>query len=109
MIENPEVHLHPQGQAKVGYFLARAAKAGVQVVLETHSDHVLNGVRRAVHDSVVASEDVRIHFFLPRAEAETNQSAQVVSPDLDRHGNIDHWPDGFFDQSEKDLSYLAGL
>lgn len=109
VIENPEVHLHPQGQAKVGYFLARAAKAGVQVVLETHSDHVLNGVRRAVHDGVVASEDVRIHFFLPRAEAETNQSAQVVSPDLDRHGNIDHWPDGFFDQSEKDLSYLAGL
>ena len=44
LIENPEVHLHPAGQAMMGEFMADAARAGVQVVVETHSDHVLNGV-----------------------------------------------------------------
>ena len=46
LIENPEVHLHPAGQAKMGRFLSQVAAAGVQVMIETHSDHVLNGVRR---------------------------------------------------------------
>ncbi|CAD6882450.1 hypothetical protein [Methylomonas albis] len=48
LIENPEVHLHPAGQALMGMFLAEIASAGVQVILETHSDHVLNGIRRLV-------------------------------------------------------------
>jgi hypothetical protein len=48
LIENPEVHLHPAGQAHVGAFLAEVAASGVQVIVETHSDHVLNGIRRAV-------------------------------------------------------------
>ncbi len=48
LIENPEVHLHPAAQALMGQFLADVARAGVQVIAETHSDHVLNGVRRSV-------------------------------------------------------------
>ena len=43
LVENPEAHLHPAGQSKIGGFLARIAADGVQVFLETHSDHVLNG------------------------------------------------------------------
>lgn len=109
VVENPEVHLHPRGQAAVGRFLALAANAGIQVLLETHSDHVLNGVRRAARDHVIRGEDVLIHFFLPRADAERKGHAQVVTPSVDSQGNIDHWPEGFFDQLERDLSYLAGL
>jgi predicted ATPase len=48
LLENPEAHLHPKGQSKMGELLAMAASCGVQVVIETHSDHVLNGIRRAV-------------------------------------------------------------
>ena len=108
LIENPEVHLHPAGQAKMGEFLAEVAAAGVQVMLETHSDHVLNGVRRAVRRGALASGDVALHFFRPRHDAERDGVAQVQSPHLDGEGNVDDWPDGFFDQFDKDMSYFAG-
>ena len=104
LIENPEVHLHPAGQAMMGQFLADVAQAGVQVILETHSDHVLNGVRRAVKAERLEADRVAVHFFQPRG----GNKAQVVSPMLDSSGRIDDWPDGFFDQFDKDTSYFAG-
>lgn len=104
LIENPEVHLHPAGQAQMGQFLAEVAQSGVQVILETHSDHILNGIRRAVKAGRLSAEQVAIHFFQSRSDDE----AQVVSPILDRTGNIDTWPDGFFDQFDKDMNHFAG-
>lgn len=104
LIENPEVHLHPAGQALMGQFLADVAQAGIQVLAETHSDHVLNGVRRAVKSERLAAGQVAIHFFRPRSE----DQPQVLSPVLDDSGNIDSWPEGFFDQFDKDTNYFAG-
>ena len=103
LIENPEVHLHPAGQALMGQFLADVAMAGVQVIVETHSDHVLNGIRRSVKEEKITPEQVAIHFFRPRAE----NVSQVLSPQLDSFGNIDTWPDGFFDQFDKDMNYFS--
>ena len=108
LVENPEVHLHPAGQAAMGAFLSGVASAGVQVVLETHSDHVLNGIRRAVRSRMVASSDVALHFFRPRLEDRGQGGPQVQSPILDADGNIDSWPDGFFDQFDRDMNYFAG-
>ncbi|MDE0027269.1 MAG: DUF3696 domain-containing protein [Spirochaetaceae bacterium] len=108
LIENPEVHLHPAGQAAMGRFLAEVASAGVQVILETHSDHVLSGVRRAVKQNTLNANDAALHFFAPRPLAERKGVAQVQSPMLDDDGNIDAWPDGFFDQFDKDTNYFAG-
>ena len=54
VVENPEAHLHPAGQSRVGRFLAHLAASGVQVVAETHSDHVLNGVRLAAVEATRA-------------------------------------------------------
>lgn len=104
LIENPEVHLHPAGQAQMGQFLADVARAGVQVIVETHSDHILNGIRRAVKAGRLPPENVALHFFKPRSA----EVAQVETPVLDRFGNIDSWPDGFFDQFDKDMNYFAG-
>ncbi len=104
LIENPEVHLHPAGQAMMGQFLADVARAGVQVVVESHSDHILNGIRRAVKGERLAAEQVAIHFFKPRREGET----QVITPTMNQAGSIDDWPDGFFDQFDKDMNYFAG-
>ncbi|MDE2841448.1 MAG: DUF3696 domain-containing protein, partial [Chloroflexota bacterium] len=104
LIENPEVHLHPAGQAQMGQFIADIACAGIQVLVETHSDHVLNGVRRAVKRERLTADQVAIHFFRLRSE----EHAQVLSPVMDHSGNIDDWPDGFFDQFDKDASYFAG-
>ena len=104
LIENPEVHLHPAGQALMGQFMADIARAGIQVLVETHSDHVLNGVRRAVKESRLAANQVAIHFFRSRS----TDLPQVQSPALDEDGNIDDWPEGFFDQFDKDANYFAG-
>lgn len=104
LVENPEVHLHPAGQALMGQFLADVARAGIQVVLETHSDHVLNGIRRSVKGGRLKPDQVAIHFFRPRSA----MAPQVLSPILDRSGNIDSWPEGFFDQFDKDMNHFAG-
>ena len=104
LIENPEVHLHPAGQALMGMFVADVARAGIQVLVETHSDHVLNGVRRSVKTHRITSEQVAVHFF----RSPSVEGAQVLSPTLDDSGNIDDWPEGFFDQFDKDANYFAG-
>ncbi|MBD2526029.1 DUF3696 domain-containing protein [Nostoc sp. FACHB-133] len=105
LVENPEAHLHPRGQAKMGELLALAASCGVQVVIETHSDHVLNGIRLAVHDGKIKPEDVQLHYF-QRREKQGQAQTNVVSPHIDRDGRIDRWPDGFFDEWEKSLDAL---
>lgn len=104
LIENPEVHLHPAGQALMGSFLALAANTGPQIIIETHSDHVLNGIRRVVRKQTLSPRQVTLHFFRqPKAGFD-----QVVSPMLDRDGNVDNWPEGFFDQFDKDMNHFAG-
>ena len=104
LVENPEIHLHPAGQALMGQFMADVARAGMQVFVETHSDHVLNGIRRAVKADRLAADRVVIHYFRPRSD----DQPQVVSPAMDDSGNIDSWPEGFFDQFDKDAGYFAG-
>ena len=107
LIENPEVHLHPAAQAQMGKFLAQTASAGVQVIIETHSDHVLNGIRRAVKEGSLPCEDVVLHYFRPRSMAQKEGLPQVESPAIDAKGNIDNWPSGFFDQFDTDMNYFA--
>lgn len=103
IVDSPEAHLHPYAQSQMGRFLASIAHAGVQVVVETHSDHLLNGVRLAVKEGILSSKELALYFFSHPSE---NQHG-VVSLNLDRHGSIDYWPEGFFDQGERDLFKLA--
>jgi predicted ATPase len=102
VLDSPEAHLHPQAQSRVGRFLSQVAGSGVQMLIETHSDHVLNGVRIAVRDGVIPPDDVAIYFFTGVAEP------QVIRLLLDKNGTISDIPVGFFDQAERDLSNLAG-
>lgn len=101
LVENPEAHLHPKGQSLMGRFLALAAACGIQVILETHSDHVLNGIRVAVKQCEIASDDVQINFFRQIAGRSC-----VETPRIDTDGHIDLWPDDFFDEWDKQLSEL---
>ena len=105
LVENPEAHLHPAGQSMIGGFLARVAADGVQIFLETHSDHVLNGIRLAVADGRAAllPEQVLIHFF----RAEDDEGPTVQSMELQGTGQLSAWPAGFFDQAQVDLAALA--
>ena len=104
VIDSPEAHLHPQAQSRMGRMLATFAAAGIQLLVETHSDHVLNGARLAVRDRLIESGDLSLLFFAG-ASAEGHG---VTTPRIDGEGRIDEWPEGFFDQSDKDVSRLAG-
>jgi predicted ATPase len=101
LVENPEAHLHPRGQTRLGQLSARAAAAGIQVIAETHSDHFLDGVRIEVREKRLEPSSVAIHYFERRGA-----EAQVVSPEIDGDGRLSEWPEGFFDQHEENLSRL---
>lgn len=105
LLENPEAHLHPKGQARIGHLLGLAASCGVQIIVETHSDHVLNGIRLAVHRRELDPLDVHLKYF-ERAENREQLIPAVITPRLDREGRIDYWPDGFFDEFDKNLAEL---
>ncbi|WP_019644446.1 AAA family ATPase [Novispirillum itersonii] len=104
IIDSPEAHLHPRAQSKMATFIAAMVKAGVQIILESHSDHVLNGVRLAVKDGILIPDQVAVHFFTGGEKG----ASPVISAYVDTHGGVSDWPDGFFDQAEKDLGSLAG-
>lgn len=63
--ENPEAHLHAKAQSNMGYFLARMAAAGIRVIIETHSEHIVNGIRRMIaqKQTEMSADDITIYFF----------------------------------------------
>lgn len=103
IVENPEAHLHPFSQSRLGVLLAIIAASGRQVFIETHSDHFMNGVRVAVAQKLISPNLVKTHFFRPPIDGTTSD---IVSIDCDENGRMNEWPSGFFDQIENDLSQL---
>jgi predicted ATPase len=103
LMENPEAHLHPRGQVKMGELLARASAAGVQVILETHSDHVLNGIRLAVHAQQIDASNVALYHSKWQANS---KSPSLTLLTLDHRGRLSEWPEGFFDEMERSLDLL---
>lgn len=106
IVENPEAHLHPAGQSRIGFFLAMMAKAGVQVVLETHSEHVINGIRIAALKLGMDTQDICINFFsIDYAEGMHKVERIKMNDRMD----VLEWPEGFLDQEEQDLRTLRKL
>ena len=103
LLENPEAHLHPRGQAALGLLLSLCAADGVQIIVETHSDHLLNGIRLAAKRKDISADNVAVHFF--NRNVETGVS-DCQSPILLDNGRFDDWPTGFFDEWENALDEL---
>jgi len=103
IIENPEAHLHPGGQSVLGKLCSIAATNGVQLFIESHSDHFLNGIRVAVKEGMIPCDQVKL-FFLERGLSV--HETMVVSPNIDKLGRISMWPKGFFDESDTLLEKL---
>jgi predicted ATPase len=105
LIENPEVHLHPAAQSRVGEFIGACAAAGVQIVLETHSDHVINGIRKAVASrSGLADRVVFYSIFNDPAHPGEAELEEIL---IDEKGSLSKWPKGFFDQAVSDARSLV--
>ena len=98
MIENPEAHLHPRAQSRIAEFFALVASCGVQVFIESHSEHILNGFRVSTlkPDIPLKYDDFIIHYF--------NENFESEKLFVNEKGKIENWPFGFFDQEEIDLA-----
>ncbi len=106
IMENPESHLHPAGQSKIAELCAIASANGVQIIVETHSDHFLNGIRVATKNKIIAPNQSQIYYFRKdKDELET----KIDKINIDENGGIDDYPRGFFDQFDDDLDELLGL
>ena len=105
IVENPEVHLHPRAQTAIARLLCMATQAGVQVLAESHSDHILNGLRVAVKKGTLSSDAAAVHFFC-KDVVDERFVHNVISPTIDCDGRIDEWPAGFFDEYERSLETL---
>ena len=103
IVENPEAHLHPSAQSKIGRFLSIIAKSGVKVIVETHSDHFINGIQISTAKDEISNEDVIINFFSHEKE---NNQPKLESISIVNKGELSSWPKGFFDQTQIDFAQL---
>lgn len=106
LIENPEAHLHPKAQLVIGKLLGLCANAGAQLIIESHSDHVLNGIRIAVKSGLVAKEKVALHF-VNRPDPLDIKSTDILTPEISDEGKLSEWPEGFFDEWDNALDQLV--
>jgi len=104
LLENPEAHVHPQGQSAMARLTCAAASAGAQVIVETHSDHILNGVRLAVKRGQIPADDVILHYF-----DRQDDGVHITSPIMGADGMLSQWPLGFFDEWDRSIDQLLEL
>lgn len=106
VVENPEAHLHPAAQSRVGRFLSIIAQSGVNIVVETHSDHLLNGIQISAASKEIKASLVTINYF---NQEDGDRQPNVESIKVNERGELDTWPKGFFDQSQRDFAELHNL
>jgi predicted ATPase len=105
LLEQPELHLHPAVQQRLGDFLLALAQSGRQLIVETHSEYLVSRLRlRLAQDQSDTLTNWISVVFAERDEGET----QFRTLQFDRYGGIsdDVWPAGFFDQSAREYQDL---
>lgn len=101
LIENPEAHLHPAGQRALGELIGRTCSCGAQVIVETHSDHLINGIRLAVKNNIIDCNNVNILFFYKDENDDFRH--KFTNPVVYNNGKLSEWPEGFMDEWDKAL------
>jgi len=105
VIENPESHIHPHGQAQLGRLMALAAANGAQLFVETHSDHILNGIRVAIKATDIPKQDVNIMFF-DKITSNQEQYSRITEIKVDEKGELSEYPIDFLDEWNNQLLNL---
>lgn len=103
IIENPEAHLHPLSQSRLGKFLALVSANGVQIILETHSEHIVDGCRIQAARETMCS-DAQVLFFEKKENTSMCNRIEIMD-----NGELEGWPEGFFDQKRQDLRELLEI
>ncbi|GBF76352.1 hypothetical protein PA598K_04815 [Paenibacillus sp. 598K] len=105
VIENPEIHLHPRAQSRLTELFAFAAQSGLKLIIESHSDHIFNGVRKAINKKTITSNDVSVYYF----KIDNNYITTPTRIEFKANGNVVNHQKGLFDQFDDDLDELLGL
>ena len=105
IIENPEIHLHPRAQSRFMEFLAYLSERGLQIIVETHSDHIYNGMRKCVKSRKLAREKIAAYFL----ELDETMQTKVYRIHLNEQGAEENHPYGMFDQFDDDLDELLDM
>ncbi len=106
IIENPESHIHPRGQAELGKLIAKVAMNNVQVIVETHSDHILNGIRVAVKEEKISKDKV-IVFYFERVIETDEQYSKISDILIDSRGEMSSYPKNMLDEWSNQLLKLV--
>nr|WP_295930644.1 DUF3696 domain-containing protein [uncultured Dyadobacter sp.] len=109
LIENPEAHLHPYGQSKIAELICLAAQLGIQIIIETHSDHIINGIlvqskRFEKEKKGIDRELLKIYSFERDEKQHMTVPIEVL---VGAEGRLANRPDTFFDQIGKDIRYMV--
>ncbi|MDR0828495.1 MAG: DUF3696 domain-containing protein [Prevotellaceae bacterium] len=105
IIENPESHIHPRGQAELGKLIALTAQNDVQIIVETHSDHIINGIRVAIKETPDFRKDT-ILFYFEKKVTDSEQYSKITDIEIDRNGELSDYPKGLLDEWSNQLSKL---
>lgn len=103
MIEQPEIHLHPKAQAELGDFFVDVYRRDVQVILETHSEHLILRLQTMVALGEIPKEDIIVHYVHP-----TPEGKKIVTLSMNDKGIFEEkWPNGFFEERMTEAMNLA--
>lgn len=105
IIENPESHIHPRGQAELGKLISLVAQNDIQIIIETHSDHILNSIRVCVKEEP-SLKDKAILFYFKKIVDEQEQFTSVTNIEIDRNGTLSDHPKHLLDEWSNQLSKL---
>jgi predicted ATPase len=106
IVEQPELHLHPKAQSKLAAVLAEAINRGVRIIIETHSNILLQGIQTLVAKGEINNGEVALNWF----ETTSDGYTKVNSGALDKIGAFGDWPADFMDiQIESEASYLDAV
>jgi len=102
ILEEAEQNLHPQAQANLADMIITFAKHGRKILVETHSDHLINRLRLRIVENADDKNDIDILIYF--TEIDQNNGTKLVKMDINNKGEFitDKIPDGFFDQPQKD-------
>jgi hypothetical protein len=101
LIEQPEIHLNPLVQANLSDLFIELTKDQnhqKQFIIETHSEHIINRIRRRIADDTIKNEDVNIFYFYKE-----NGECKIRTLTINDFGQIEDWPEGFFEEEYRDM------
>lgn len=103
LLEQPEIHLHPKVQAGLAdVFIDAIKRRRVQIVLESHSEHLLRRLQTRISEEQIANDETALYF----CEMHDSKS-KLLHLNVDLYGHITNWPDGFFGDDFKEIAAMA--